>query len=68
MMTVMKGRIKISSSSAEGKEAVLTVLGKGEFLGEMAILEKKKSSAHPTAQEPSDHVGFQSRALNTLQQ
>ena len=53
MMTVMKGRIKISSSSPEGKEVVLAVLGKGEILGEMAILEGKPRSADATAVEPS---------------
>lgn len=54
MMTVMKGRIKISSSSPEGKEVVFTVLGKGEILGEMAILEGRARSADATALEPSE--------------
>ncbi len=61
MMTVMKGRIKISAWSAEGKEAVLTVLGTGEFLGEMAILEKKERSADATALEPSELLVLHSR-------
>ena len=61
MMMVMQGRIKISSSSAEGKEVVLTVLGTGEFLGEMAILEKKERSADATALEPSELLVLQSR-------
>lgn len=54
MMTVMKGRIKISSTSLEGKEVVLTVLGRGEILGEMAILEGRPRSADATALEPSE--------------
>ncbi len=54
MMIVVKGRIKISSSAPDGKEAVLTVLGEGEVLGEMAILEEKARSADATALEASE--------------
>ncbi len=61
MMMVVQGRIKISSSSAEGKEVVLTVLVTGEFLGEMAILERKDRSADATALEPSELLVLQRR-------
>lgn len=54
MMTVVRGRIKISSSSAEGKEVVLAILGQGEVLGEMAVLEEKPRSADATALEASE--------------
>ncbi len=61
MMMVVQGRIKISSTSAEGKEVVLTVLGTGEILGEMAILERKDRSADATALEPSELMVLQRR-------
>jgi CRP-like cAMP-binding protein len=54
MMTVLRGRIKISSSSGEGKEVVLALLGQGEVLGEMAVLEGKPRSADATALEASE--------------
>ncbi len=54
LMIVVSGRIKICASSAEGKEMVLAVLGKGEVLGEMAILEDKPRSADATALERTE--------------
>lgn len=54
MMTVLKGRIRISSSSPEGKQLVLAVLAQGEILGEMAVLEGKPRSADATALEPTE--------------
>lgn len=54
MMAIVAGRIKISSSSPKGKEAVLAILGNGEILGEMALLDGKPRSADATALEPSE--------------
>ena len=55
MMMIVRGRIKISSSSAEGKEVVLAVLGEAELLGKMAVLEGKPRSTDATAPSPRDH-------------
>lgn len=54
MMIVIGGRIKISVSSSEGKEAVLAILGRGEVLGEMALIDGKERSADATAMEASE--------------
>ena len=51
MMSVVKGRIKISVSSTEGKEVTLANLGEGELLGEMAIFSGHERSADATALE-----------------
>ncbi len=55
MMMIVRGRIKISSSSAEGKEVVLAVLGEAGLLGKMAVLEGKPRSADATAPSTRDH-------------
>ena len=61
MMTVAEGRIKISASSRDGKEAVLAVLAKGDVLGEMAILDGGPRSADATALEPTELVVIDQR-------
>ncbi len=61
MMMVIDGRIKISSFGVDGKEVVLAILGRGEVLGEMAILEEKPRSADATALEASELVVLHKR-------
>jgi CRP-like cAMP-binding protein len=61
MMTVISGRIKISVSSSEGKEAVLAILGRGEVLGEMALIDGKERSADATAMEASEALSIHRR-------
>jgi len=61
MMSVIEGRVKISVASPDGKEAVLAVLGPGEVLGEMAIIEDKDRSADATALEACELLVLQKR-------
>ncbi|NQU70566.1 MAG: Crp/Fnr family transcriptional regulator [Rhodospirillales bacterium] len=61
MMTVISGRIKISVSSSEGKEAVLAILGRGEVLGEMSLLDGKERSADATAMEAGEALSIHRR-------
>jgi CRP/FNR family transcriptional regulator, cyclic AMP receptor protein len=61
MMIVINGRIKISVSSSDGKEAVLAVLGRGEVLGEMAIIDGKERSADATAMAPTETLSIHRR-------
>ncbi len=61
MMSIVEGRVKISVASPEGKEAVLAVLGPGEVLGEMAIIEDKDRSADATALDACELLVLQKR-------
>jgi len=49
MMAVLNGVVKISVSSADGKEIVLAILHAGEVFGEVAMLDGKPRSADATA-------------------
>jgi CRP/FNR family cyclic AMP-dependent transcriptional regulator len=51
MCIVMTGRVRISVVSEDGKEVTLTVLGQGEVLGEMSLLDGDAYSADVTAHE-----------------
>ncbi len=48
---ILEGSVKISSYSAEGREIVLSLLGKGSFFGEMSLLDKQPRSATVTTME-----------------
>ena len=51
MVVIMSGRVRISVVSEDGKEVTLSVLGAGEVLGEMSLLDGEPCSADVTAQE-----------------
>ena len=61
LMMIVSGRIKISNSSPSGPEVVLTLLGNGEVLGEMAIFEDATRSADATAIENCELLVLQRR-------
>jgi CRP/FNR family cyclic AMP-dependent transcriptional regulator len=56
LFVLKSGRVKISTFSAEGKEAVFTVHRPGDVFGELALLDGARRSATATALEPSKLV------------
>jgi CRP-like cAMP-binding protein len=53
MMAVLRGRIRISAVSPEGKEVTLNVIEPGGIFGEIALLDGKPRTADATAVEDS---------------
>jgi CRP/FNR family cyclic AMP-dependent transcriptional regulator len=53
MAAVLSGRIRISSTSPEGREVTLNMIDAGEIFGELALLDGKPRSADATALEDS---------------
>jgi CRP-like cAMP-binding protein len=51
MFVIATGRVRVSLVSEDGKEVTLGVLGPGETLGEMSLLDGEPCSADATAQE-----------------
>jgi len=51
MVVIISGRVRVSVVSEDGKEVTLSVLGAGEVLGEMSLLDGDPCSADVTAQE-----------------
>ena len=51
---ITNGKIKISHASSDGQEAVLAILGNGDFFGELALLDDSPRSATAEAIEPTE--------------
>ena len=54
LFIIHKGRVKVSILSEDGREIVLSILGDGEFFGEMSLLDGLPRSATVTALEDTE--------------
>jgi uncharacterized membrane protein len=53
MYIIERGKVRISVDATNGRELTLTELGRGDFFGEMALLDGQPRSANATASEES---------------
>ncbi len=51
---VISGRLKVMMSEADGKEVILSILGPGEFFGEMGLIDDYPRSASVVSIEPCE--------------
>jgi CRP/FNR family transcriptional regulator, cyclic AMP receptor protein len=51
-MALLRGTIRISVPSSEGKELLLAIIQPGEVFGELAVLDGKERSADAIAESP----------------
>lgn len=63
MYIIVSGSIKISKMLSEGVEKTLTVLGAGDYFGEMALLEQGPRSVSAIVQEESSVLVFRREAF-----
>jgi len=54
LFVILNGKVKVSRSSSDGREVILTILGESDFFGEMAILDGLARSANVIATEESE--------------
>jgi len=54
LFIILKGTVKITRTSDEGREVILTMLKSGDFFGELSLLDGKERSATVTAMEVSE--------------
>ncbi len=66
---IKEGKVKVTMISPEGKEIILSMLGPGDFFGEMALLDDEPRSATVVAMEPLELVTiWRSDFLQILQE
>ena len=63
MMAVLRGRVRISAMSAEGKEFTLNVINPGDVFGELSLLDGKPRSADAVAMEETVLLVLERRVL-----
>jgi len=63
------GRVKVSVNAADGREVILSVLGPGEFFGDMSLLDDRPRSANVITLEVSEALAIRrSDFLKALEQ
>jgi CRP/FNR family cyclic AMP-dependent transcriptional regulator len=58
---VLSGRLKVMMSDADGKEVILSILGPGEFFGEMGLIDDAPRSASVVAIEACELLSLAKR-------
>ena len=58
---VLSDRLKVMMSDAEGKEVILSILGPGEFFGEMGLIDDEPRSATVVTIEPCELLSIAKR-------
>ena len=58
---VLSGRLKVMMGDADGKEVILSLIGPGEFFGEMGLIDDSPRSASVIAIEPCELLSITKR-------
>jgi len=66
LLVILSGKVKVLLSGKEGKEFILTMLGPGNFFGEMALLESAPRSATVVTVEASEFFRIEKQAFADL--
>ena len=54
LYVVVQGHVKVVLIGEDGREVILSVLGEGDFFGEMALIDDQPRSAHVIAMEDAN--------------
>lgn len=66
MMAVLRGRVRISAPSDDGKEVVFSIMGPGEVFGEIALLDGRERTADAVAMADCELLVVERRAFLPL--
>ena len=54
LFVIIRGQVKVTSFSESGKEVIFSILGQGDFFGDMSLLDGKPRSASVVTSEDSE--------------
>ena len=54
MYMILSGKVKVTNIGPDGKEVILSVLGPGEFFGEMSLLDREPRSANVVSMKKTE--------------
>jgi len=63
---ILKGKVKLGRSSADGRESLLTVLGPGEMFGELSLFDPGPRLSSATAVNDTELVSLGHQGLTTF--
>src|SRR5258708_34888093 len=63
---ILEGRIKVTILGDDGREIILSVLGPGDFFGEMALLDNEPRTATAIAVEGSELFSLHRTAFHSV--
>jgi len=63
MMAVLKGSVRIAVPGLDGREIVLTVIGEGDIVGEIALIDGKERTADATAVSDCEMLVIERRSF-----
>ena len=66
LFVVASGQVKVVLIGEDGREVILSVLGEGQFFGEMSIIDDEPRSAHVIAMEDSTLVVLRREDFESL--
>ena len=64
--TILEGRVKVTILGDDGREVILSVLGPGDFFGEMALLDNEPRSATAIAVEETELLSLHRNDFQTV--
>ncbi|OLD07414.1 MAG: hypothetical protein AUI90_10140 [Deltaproteobacteria bacterium 13_1_40CM_3_69_14] len=65
LFVIARGKVKVVLYGETGREIILSMLGAGDFFGEMALLDRQPRSANVVAVESSELLGLDREAFQT---
>jgi CRP/FNR family cyclic AMP-dependent transcriptional regulator len=66
LFIIRKGQVAIRLSSPDGKEATLTLLERGDFFGELALLDGEPRSTDAVAREETELLSLQRESFHVF--